>query len=255
MTDGIVITPGKGLIKGKFLSSVDGDGTPGGPWATEGEARNAALQWRKTKATRAAEAVADRNRKDSYLQKLRSGHTPTAQEVEGLGLRASGADLTYFIPRAADLFGITSRQVRPLIADLIRVGHTDMGAKRESVNPMKALAQMARATTNNTESPTDAATSQNIGAQAAPAAGAQGAAQGQAAPVAAPNTGEAQSGIRRGPQSPTNQTPQESAKYDRWMQVIDSIEDGAVYTDPVSGDTYTARVTEQGIDKRGKQRG
>lgn len=39
------------------------------------------------------------------------------------------------------------------------------------------------------------------------------------------------------------------------MQVIDSIEDGAVYTDPISGDTYTARVTEQGIDKRGKQRG
>ena len=80
---------------------------------------------------------------------------------------------------------------------------------------------------------------------------------GQAAPVAAPNTGEAQAqtGIRRGSQSPTNQTPQESAKYDRWMQVIDSIEDGAVYTDPISGDTYTARVTEQGIDKRGKQRG
>ena len=70
-----------------------------------------------------------------------------------------------------------------------------------------------------------------------------------------PNTGGAQTGIRHGPQSPTNQTPEESAKYDRWLQIIDSIEDGAVYTDPISGDTYTARVIEPGVDKRGKQRG
>ena len=61
------------------------------------------------------------------------------------------------------------------------VGHTDMGAKRESVNPMKALAQMARAGTNNTQGSTDGAPAENTGAQAGPAQGAQGAAPAESA--------------------------------------------------------------------------
>jgi hypothetical protein len=153
--DGIVVTPGKGLIKGKFLSSADGNGTPGGPWNTEAEARAAAEAWRTRLEQAAAAATVERSRKDSFAQRLREGHQPTVAEVEGLGLRARGSDLTYFIPTAADLFGISSRAVRPLVKDLIRIGYTDMGAKRESVNPMKALAQMASASEGLT-APTEA---------------------------------------------------------------------------------------------------
>jgi hypothetical protein len=157
--ESIAVEPGKGLITGKFLSSVDGDRTPGGPWSTEAEARAAAEAWRARLQDSAARTTADRARKDAFAQKLRDGHQPTPAEVELLGLRARGSDLTYFIPHAAELFGISSRAVRPLIADLIRVGHTDMGAKRESVNPMKALSQMGAALKGDTPSLRQDATS------------------------------------------------------------------------------------------------
>jgi hypothetical protein len=140
----IVVTEGKGLIKGKFLSAVDGKGTPGGPWESKLAAQQAAEAWRARLQQAASAANVERARKDRLVQKLRDGHEPTISEVESIGLRARGSDLTYFIPAAAELFGISSRAVRPLIKDIIRVGHTDMGAKRESVNPIKALMQMAR---------------------------------------------------------------------------------------------------------------
>ncbi|WP_368921289.1 LPD38 domain-containing protein [Comamonas aquatica] len=62
-------------------------------------------------------------------------------------------------------------------------------------------------------------------------------------------------GIRRGVQSPTNQTAEQSAAYDGWLRSIDAVQDGTVYEDPATGETYTARVTQPGVDKRGKSRG
>lgn len=141
---GIVVREGKGHIAGKFLADADGEGVPGGPWATQDEAREAAQAWRAKTEDHKVDAAALRQRKDALVERLRDGQEPTAADLHLLGLRQGSSDLQWFIPSAADLFGINSRAVRPLIADLIRVGHTDMGAKREYVNPSAALVQMAK---------------------------------------------------------------------------------------------------------------
>lgn len=182
--DRIRVTPGKGLIKGKFLAEVDGMDVPGGPWDTQDAARNAALQWapqwRAVKAADAEARTSERRRKDVLVAKLRAGGDVSAADLDMLGLRAGSSDLRWFIPAAADLFGIPSRAVRPLIQDQIRVGHTDMGAKREFVTPDRALRAMAA---EQREGQSDTAPAQ----QAEPGAG-YAAAGAQRAEVAGPRT-------------------------------------------------------------------
>lgn len=143
--DGITVHEGKGLIKGKFLSRVEGKGTPGGPWSTPDDARAAAVAWKARMAEGVAERAKERAKKDAMAQRLRDGATPTEAELRMIGLRPGSSDLRWFIPAVADLFGISSRAVRPLLGDLIRSVHTDMGATREVVNPIRGL--MAVATT------------------------------------------------------------------------------------------------------------
>ena len=65
----------------------------------------------------------------------------------------------------------------------------------------------------------------------------------------------APTGIRRSVLSPQNLTAREASVYDAWLAKVDAIEDGTTYTDPATGEMFTARVTPAGIDKRGKQRG
>jgi hypothetical protein len=141
--DSIKIKPGKGIITGKFLSEIDGETVPGGPFDTEEQARNAAYEWGKSKEKENNETKAERSRKDKLAQKLLSGESVTPTDLAHLGIREGSSDLRWFIPRAADLFSISSRQVRPLIKELIRIGHTDMGSKIESVSPIKALSAIA----------------------------------------------------------------------------------------------------------------
>lgn len=143
--DGITVHEGKGLIKGKFLSRVEGKGTPGGPWSTPDDARAAAVAWKVRMAEGVAERAKERAKKDAMAQRLRDGATPTEAELRMIGLRPGSSDLRWFIPAVADLFGISSRAVRPLLGDLIRSVHTDMGTTREVVNPIRGL--MAVATT------------------------------------------------------------------------------------------------------------
>lgn len=148
---GIRIKPGKGFITGKFLADLDGDSVPGGPWDTEEAARAAAEKWRETLVEWAKQSADMRARKDALVQRLKNGGEVADGDLKLLNLRAGTSDLKWFIPAAADLFGIGSRQVRPYIRDLIRVWHTDMGAKRESVPPKKALRAIAAALAGRTE--------------------------------------------------------------------------------------------------------
>lgn len=137
--DGIIIKRGKGLIKDKFLSEVDGDGVPGGPFDNESEARGAAEAWRAKKSDRATEDATERSRRDALAEKIKAGTEPTAGEIKSLDLAAGESDIRWFFPTAANLFSLNSRQIRPLVASLIRVGTNDMGTKRELVPTKKAL--------------------------------------------------------------------------------------------------------------------
>lgn len=94
----------------------------------------------------AQKAAAERKAKLAKLRaKLEAGEEATAAELKLLNLREGSSGLKWFIPAAAELFGITNRQVRPLIKELIKTGYSDFGAKYESVNAQKALAEMALA--------------------------------------------------------------------------------------------------------------
>ncbi|MDV7399796.1 hypothetical protein RZS08_50745, partial [Arthrospira platensis SPKY1] len=118
--DGITIKPGKGLIKGKFLAEVDGDGVPGGPWDTEAQARAAAEAWKQTTADRATENAAERARRDRIAEKFRNGEPVSNAEIESLGLKTGTSDMRWFMSTAANLFGLNSRDIRPIVKDLIR---------------------------------------------------------------------------------------------------------------------------------------
>ncbi|MBP6616365.1 MAG: hypothetical protein KA195_00180, partial [Burkholderiaceae bacterium] len=142
--DGITIKPGKGLIKGKFLAEVDGDGVPGGPWDTEQKARTAAEAWKQTTADRATEDAAERARRGRIADKFRAGEVVTNAEIESLGLKTGSSDMRWFMSTAANLFGLNSRDIRPLVKDLIRTSLTDMGAKREFVPTRQALEAIAK---------------------------------------------------------------------------------------------------------------
>lgn len=141
--DGIEVRPGKGLIKDKFLADVDGEIVPGGPWNTPDEATAAAHAWRANRQQAKAEQVRQAEVKKGIADRIRAGGEPTDADLKAIGLRPGSSDLRWFIPAAADLFGISSRAVRPYIKDLIKVGHTDMGAKREYVGPKQALQAIA----------------------------------------------------------------------------------------------------------------
>ena len=142
--DGIVIKPGKGFIVGKFISEVDGDGVPGGPFETEVSARAAAEAWRERKADRATESAAERARRDAMAERIKAGAEPTANEIKSLDLASPESDIRWFFPTAANLFGLTSRQIRPMVAAMIRIASNDMGTKRELVPTKNALMAIGR---------------------------------------------------------------------------------------------------------------
>lgn len=146
LSDGIIVREGKGLIKGKFLAEVDGDDVPGGPFNTQEEAREAAHAWRARKAQSAANSAKEKARKDDLVQRIRAGEDLSPKLIESLGLASRSSDVRNFFPIAAELFGLTSRDIRPLVKDLIRTSFTDMGAKREFVPTLDALKAVAAAT-------------------------------------------------------------------------------------------------------------
>lgn len=155
---------GKGLIAGHYGVDVNGEvvgNYHAKPEDAVAEAKQTLAnrdQWAKDKAAR-TEAIG------KLRDRLMSGGEATDQDLQLLGLRAGSSGLEWFIPAAAEAFGVNSRAVRPHIRDLIRIGHTDMGAKKEFVEPKKALQALAAglkpnadynaAVTSTKEGPTD----------------------------------------------------------------------------------------------------
>lgn len=133
---------GHGLIDGHYGVEIGGE-VLGNYHARPEDAVAAArreLSVRDESARRKAERA---SRIAGLRQRLGSGGEATDADLFMLGLRAGSSGLPWFIPAAAEVFGIASRAVRPHIKDLIRVGRTDMGAKREFVDPRRALRAVA----------------------------------------------------------------------------------------------------------------
>jgi len=133
---------GKGSIAEHYGVAINGE-TVGNFHARPEDAVAEAKKWLEWVAANNREKA----RKSAFIDEIRNrllaGGDATDVELNCLGLRVGSSDLRWFIPAAAKVFGISSRAVRPLIADMIRVGHTDMGAKREFVTPGKALRAVA----------------------------------------------------------------------------------------------------------------
>jgi len=137
---------GKGLISGHYGVEVNGE-VLGNYHAKPEDAVNAASQSLQTRATHDKAAADHAGAVSNLRDRLLSGGEASDADLKLLGLRDGSAGLEWFIPAAAKVFGISSRAVRPHIADLIRVGHTDMGAKKEFVAPKKALQAIAASIT------------------------------------------------------------------------------------------------------------
>lgn len=132
---------GKGAIAGHYGVEVGGEVV--GNYHAKPEAAVAeAKEWISNKAKWAKEAEDNTKALIDLRGRLLAGGDPSGGDLELLGLRPQSG-LKWFIPAAAKVFGITSHAVRPHIKDLIRVGHTDMGVKREFVDTVKGLRAIA----------------------------------------------------------------------------------------------------------------
>ena len=159
---GAAWTRGKGRISGHYAVVLpDHNGPVGNYHKDPKDAIREAKEWiaARQRANQRDEA------RSASLQLLRdrllAGGEVGDADLRMLDLRAAGSDLKWFIPAAAELFGITSRAVRPLLLGEIRVGHTDMGAERERVSPKRALEQMAYRIKNGSNAAPDAADKAN----------------------------------------------------------------------------------------------
>ena len=171
--DGIVIKPGKGLIKGKFKAEVDGVGLPGDAFNTEQEAYDAALKYREVLAKRANEGDEAQRRKDAIAESFRNGDQVTNAQIESLGLKSDFSDMRWFMSTAADLFGLNSRQIRPIVKDLIKVRRSDMGTEYEYVPTRNALEAIASSQSLTSPTKADIEAQQARSEQAAKANAAQ----------------------------------------------------------------------------------
>jgi hypothetical protein len=144
LPEGAVFKEGRGpLGRGKFFVELGGK-MLGNLQASKVDAVKEAKQ-RLANEEFARQSATDRERRRAALEaKIRGGGEITDADLKFIGLRTGSSDLRWFIPAAADLFKISSRAVRPLIADLIRQGSTDFGTKREYVSPRQGLAAIAK---------------------------------------------------------------------------------------------------------------
>lgn len=145
--DGITVIPGKMLIKGKFLALIGDVSVPGGPWDTESAARDGAKAWKQQLEASARASTAEIARRDALADRLLAGEEVSDAQIESLGLKIGFSDVRWFFPVAANLFGLTSRQIRPLVKSLIRTSYTVMGTERELVPTRRALVEIANAQT------------------------------------------------------------------------------------------------------------
>jgi hypothetical protein len=133
---------GKGVLgKGKWAVEIGGK-MVGNLMPSKEEAIKNTKMWLKNRELATKEKTERSDKLKSLANAIHSGKEITDSDLKTMGLKTSSG-LPWFIPAAAELFGISSREVRPMIKDLIKTGHSDMGAKLESVNSRAALNAIA----------------------------------------------------------------------------------------------------------------
>lgn len=140
---------GKGRIAGHYGVEVGGE-VLGNFHEKPEDAVAAAKQWMATRAAQKAEAEKRSESIGAMRERLLAGGEVTDMDLKLLGLRQGAAGLEWFVPAAAEAFGISSRAVRPYIKDMISIGHTINGAKKEFVPPKKALQAIAASISDKT---------------------------------------------------------------------------------------------------------
>ncbi len=144
LPEGASFIEGKGeLGRGKFAVKI-GDETKSNYFEFKTDAIKDYR--RRSRAEQdAADQRAERADKLAKLKvKIEGGADVTDADLKLLDLKRP-SDLRYFIPAASELFGVTSRAVRPKIASLIRKAYSDNGTEYENVDPVKALRAMGQA--------------------------------------------------------------------------------------------------------------
>lgn len=134
---------GNGRIKGHYAVELPGGDVVGNYHENPEHAVAQAKDWLANRASSAKQKADRAAAIGAMRERLAAGGDATDNNLKLLGLKSGSSGLKWFIPAAAEVFGITSHAVRPHIKDMIRVGHTDMGTKLEFVDPRKALAAVA----------------------------------------------------------------------------------------------------------------
>jgi len=129
---------GKGLAKGAWAVFLDGKAI----WNYEATKEKAA-QEAKQRLDNLKWSQDRKNDNDFRVKEIIRRGEFNDNDLKTLGLKPS-SDLRWFIPKAAEIFGLRSRDVRPVIKDLIKIAHTDGGSKIEYVNAKKALEALRR---------------------------------------------------------------------------------------------------------------
>jgi hypothetical protein len=128
-----VVVPGHGILPGSMIGNLH---------PTEQAAAHEARQLVANKAAYERAKQERANQLKGIASRLSAGEEPTHSDLATLGLKEK-AGLKWFMPAASELFGISSRAVRPHIAPLIKVAHSMGGVKLESVHSASGLKAIA----------------------------------------------------------------------------------------------------------------
>lgn len=112
------------------------------------DAVKSAKEFLAAEARHAKELSYRAERIKSLRDKLFKNEDIADGDLKLLNLHSDKSGLKWFIPAAAELFDIPSRAIRPHIKELIRIGLTDMGVKKEFVPTKKALQKISFALSN-----------------------------------------------------------------------------------------------------------
>lgn len=146
--EGAQFVRGRGLIKDHYGVAL-ADGVAIGNFHKTPEAAAAeAIERLAIRKGQDKAASARQEQLGLIRARLLSGQSATDKDLGTLELK-SVSQLAWFIPAAAELFGISSKAVRPYIKDFIRVSRTDLGRKVENVAAESGLNAIARGVAQN----------------------------------------------------------------------------------------------------------
>ena len=133
---------GKGIARGKVAVEIDGDVVSNYHEKPEDAAKEA-MKFMAQNSEWEAKSKAEESAIRELRSRLVGGGLAGDNDLKLLGLRPMTSGMKWFIPAAARLFGMSPREIRPIVSDMIVNGKTESGADVEFVPPKKALRAIA----------------------------------------------------------------------------------------------------------------